>query len=174
MDRNREIAGHAFLKIVALQHAGDRVAGGEPDHVGGRKRIHPFAVVGHGGLTLIQNFEHLFQISVGVRFNFLGGETFSGFRFSRRVSDHAGEITDQKDGLMAEILKLLHLLQQNRVAKMKVRRRGVEARLDSKRTACFNGFLQLQGEFFFINDFGRPSVNNFQLFLNGKHFRKIS
>ena len=68
------------------------------------------------GLLRIQDLEHL------------GLDRFWRFRdllarqrrpcgvLSGGIADHAGEVTDQKDDLMAEILELTHLVDQNRMA----------------------------------------------------------
>jgi len=76
---------------------------------------------------------------------------------------------DQKHHLVAQVLKLFHLLQQHRVAEMQVRRGGIEAGLDSKRLACFNGFLQSAGQVFFVDDLRRAAFDDLKLFLGGGH-----
>ena len=50
-----------------------------------------------------------------------------------RVADHPGEIPDQEHHVVAEVLELPHLVQQNRVAEMQVRGRRVEPRLYAQR-----------------------------------------
>ena len=51
------------------------------------------------------------------------------------IADHRGEVADQEDHLVAEVLHLPHLVQHNGVTEMDVRRGGVEAELDAQR-AC--------------------------------------
>src|SRR5690606_7094585 len=49
------------------------------------------------------------------------------------VADHAGEIPDQKQDLVTQVLQLLQLVEEHRVAEMQVGRRGIEAGLDPQR-----------------------------------------
>src|SRR3546814_7107899 len=57
------------------------------------------------------------------------------------VANHSGEIADQEDHLVAEVLELPHLVEQHGVADVQVRRGRVEAGLDPQRPArlqpCF-------------------------------------
>ncbi len=82
------------------------------------------------GFLRVENLEDLFFIGLGVGNDFLARQLFPRFRLSRGVPDHSGEVTDQKNNLMTEILKLFHLLDQHRVTQVQVRRRGVEPGLN--------------------------------------------
>ena len=48
----------------------------------------------------IENFENLFFVSLGVVGHFLARQLLARFGLSRRIADHAGEITDQKNDFM--------------------------------------------------------------------------
>ena len=52
-----------------------------------------------------------------------------------RVADHPGEVADQKQDVMAELLELAQLVQEHGVAEVQVGRGRVEARLDAQRRA---------------------------------------
>ena len=70
------------------------------------------------------------------------------------IADHAGEIADQENDVMTELLKLAHLVDQDRVTDMQIRRRRVEAGFDDQRPAQ----LQLRLESVFGQDLvGAPA-----------------
>ena len=62
-----------------------------------------------------------------------------------RIADQTGEIADQEDHLVTELLKLAHLVDQHRVAQVQVGCRGIEARLDAQRLPRAELVLQLRG-----------------------------
>ena len=75
----------------------------------------------------------------------------SGLRVTflpRGVADHPGEVADQEDHLVAQVLELPHLVEQHGVADVQVRRGRVEAGLDAQRAARLAGgrvqFLALE------------------------------
>ena len=54
---------------------------------------------------------------------------------ARGIADHAGEIANQKNYGVAEILKMLELAEQHGVAEMQIGRGGIDAQL-SPAAAC--------------------------------------
>ena len=97
------------------------------------------------GFLWIENFKNLRFISVGVCGDFFRSQLFARFGFTGRIADHPGEITDEKNYLMPEILELFHLLNEHRMTQMQIRRGRIESRFDAKRTP----FLELCEELFF-------------------------
>ena len=75
----------------------------------------------------IQDFEDLPLIGLGIFLYLLFREGFSGFRHAGRIADHAGEVADQENHLMSEFLKVLELVDQDRMAQMQIRRGRIEA-----------------------------------------------
>src|SRR5215475_9670103 len=55
-------------------------------------------------------------------------------RPTARVSDHSGEIADDENCLMPEVLKLPQFSQNNCVPKVNIRRRRVDPKLDAQFT----------------------------------------
>ena len=62
------------------------------------------------------------------------------------IADHAGEVADDEDDPVAEVLELTHLLEQHAVPKVKVGRRRIEAGLDGERRAPLDRAFELGGE----------------------------
>jgi len=73
----------------------------------------------------------------------LGRERRSRAVTPRGVADQAGEVADQEDHLVAQILQLSHLVEHHRVADVNVRRRGIQSELDAQGPACGFGSGQL-------------------------------
>jgi len=80
--------------------------------------------------------------------------TSSRERFARGVlaagiADHAGEIANQENHLVAEVLELAHLVEQHGVAEVQVRRGWIESRLHAQRSAKLEPRFQV----FALDDF---------------------
>ena len=144
----------AVVEVVALHHAGHGVPAGELDHAARAQRVAPFAVVADLGFGRVQNQAGLFVIGLGVRLDLLSGQRRARAVAPGRVADHAGEVADQKDDGMAQVLELAHFVQHHGVADVDIWRGGVQAELDAQRRAAGLGLLQfldpvsLRNEFF--------------------------
>ena len=68
-----------------------------------------------------------------------------------RVADHSGEIADDENCLVPEVLKLSQFSQNNRVAKVNIRCRRIDAKLDAQRPAERKFIAQ----FAFVDDLRR-------------------
>ena len=67
------------------------------------------------------------------RFDLVAREARAAVVLPGRVAHHRGEVADEEDGRVPQVLELPHLLQQDGVAEVQVGTRGVEARLDAQR-----------------------------------------
>ena len=72
-------------------------------------------------------------VGAGVRLYLGGGQRRPGGIAAGRIADEPGEVADEKDHLVPELLKLTHFVQKHRVPEVQIRRRRVEARLDAQR-----------------------------------------
>jgi len=131
--RDRQAAAIPLGEIVAFEHPGERVARGQLDHAARAERIAPFRVVADLGTGRVEHQAGLLEISTGVRLDLLAGERRPGRVAARGIADHRGEVADQEDHRVPEVLQLTHLVQHDRVAQVQVRRRGVEPELDPQR-----------------------------------------
>src|SRR4029077_4457947 len=119
----------------------------------------------YDGFFPVENLEYLLFIGLGIFDDFLARQLFTRFRLSRGISDHAGEVTDQKNNLMTEILKLFHLLDQHRVTQVEVRRRGVEPGLNPSRPSS----LELTNEVCLRQDLDYTPFDQVKLCMNIRH-----
>ncbi len=85
-------------------------------------------------------------------------------RAAGRVADQAGEISDQKDDRVAEILKVFHLAQQHGVAEVQVGGGGVETDLYLERHSGPERLLELAEGLLLADDFDGPSPQVGELF----------
>ena len=64
---------------------------------------------------------------------------------------------------------MLELMNEDRVAEMKVRSRGVKPRFDPQRTVLFDGTSQFLFQLVRLNNFNNPSTYQFQLLCYRRH-----
>ena len=96
VDRDRLPALITIREVVALEHARDRVFGGETDHSIRAERGQPRGVVCDLGLFPIEDEEYLVGIGLGVGFELVARKRRPGDVASGGIADHSGEIADQK------------------------------------------------------------------------------
>ncbi|KPX14621.1 Adenosylhomocysteinase [Pseudomonas syringae pv. delphinii] len=166
MDGNGLVAFIALVEIIALKHSRNRVLRGQANEIGRAEFVHPRRVERHLGLGRIENFEDLRLVGFGVIENLLAGERRTRGAFAARVADHAGEVTDQEDDLMSQILKLAQLVYKDRVTQVQIRRCRVETSLDTQRLAA----LELFDQFSLDQEFICTALDQRQLFFNRLHF----
>ena len=96
----------------------------------------PLAVEADLGLRRIEDLEHLRLVGLGVRVD-LPRASCGGRVTLRPVGSPImpGHVADQEDHGVAQVLKVLHLAQQDGVAQVQVGRGGIEAGLDAQGAA---------------------------------------
>src|SRR3546814_4216480 len=80
----------------------------------------------------LEDLENLLPIGLGVFLDLLPRQRLACLILARRVTDHAGEIANQENRLVPLLLKRTQLIQQQRVAQMKILGGRVETSLDAK------------------------------------------
>ncbi len=164
MHRNRHAALEAAGEVVAFHHAGDGVARGQLDQAAGAERIAPFGVVADFGAVGVQHQAGLGVVGLGVFADLLGRERRAGGVAAAGIADLGGEVADQEDHRMAEILQLAHLVQHHRVAQVNVGRGGIQAELDAQGRAGGAAAGQLGGEFGDDEQFVATPLGHAQIF----------
>jgi hypothetical protein len=157
-------------EVVALHHAGQRVARAQADEVGSGEVVEPAGVEFHYRLFGIEDFEDLFLIGFGVGDDLFGGQRRTGGGTAGGVPDAAGEVADEEDDPVAQFLKMAELVDEDGVAQMEIRRGGVETGLDGKGLAPF----QLFAQFAFINQIGDAAFDQLHLFIDRNHQNLLS
>jgi hypothetical protein len=82
------------------------------------ERRQPFRVEANLGIVPFEYFENLFGVGFRILVDFIAGEWFTRDRASSGVADQRGEVSDHKDDLVTQILKVLELAHQHRVAQV--------------------------------------------------------
>ncbi len=113
----------------------------------------------------VENFAGLFEVRLSVGFDLVGCQHRPGDVLACRVADSGSVIADYKDSLMAEVLELAHLSQDDGVAEMDVGAGRVEAELYAQGAVLLCRQGQLFGEVLLVEDFYRASFEQFQLTL---------
>ncbi len=163
MKRDRLLALKPLLEIVALEHAGDVVARGEPDEALGAELAEPLAVEADLGLLGIQDLEALPLVGLGVLLDLLPGQGRPGRGASAGIADQPREIADQEDHPVPQVLEVPHLAQQHGVAEVDVGRRGVEADLDHERPPGLARAVELLAQLVLDDDVDGPPLEQLQL-----------
>ena len=143
MDRYGLLGLVAALEVVALEHSRDRMFRRKLDQTCRTEWLHPARVELQPRALGIENLVDLRLVGLGIRRNLVFGQRRPRGVLARRITDHSSEIADQKNDVVAELLKLSHLVQQHRVPEMKIGRRGIEPCLDLERTPCCEALAEL-------------------------------
>ncbi len=86
------------------------------------------------------------------------------------VADHRGEVADDEDDRVPEVLELPHLLHQHGVAEVQIGARRVEAGLDPERPPGAEALLEL-GADVEVDD---TAAEDLDLAFGGEHARGLS
>ena len=107
-----------FVEVLALEHLRDRHLGSQTNPDFRFDLVEPFAVEAHLGLERIENLVDLRHVGLRVAHDLFGTERRAGGRASGGISNHAGEIANQEDDRVPEILKMFQLPQKDGVAEV--------------------------------------------------------
>ncbi len=156
----------ALVKVLALQQLRDRILRHQADEIIGSKLCEPAPIEVDHSLLRIENLEHLRFVCLGVLLNLLARERRPRGRASRGVADHPGEVADQKDCGVAEILKVLELAQNHSVPQMQIGSSWIHAKLHAQRLAGATRLLQLGAQVGFADNFRRTFLEIGKLFVD--------
>ncbi len=151
----------ALAEIVALQHLRHGVGGRQLDQVDRAEFVHPGGVEHDFGLGRVEHFEHLVAITLRIGKHLLTRQRRAGGVLAGGVADHAGEVADQEQGVVPQVLQLAHLVEQHGVAEVQVGRGRVETGLDAQRTPLF----ELLDQFGFEQQFVAATLDLIEDFL---------
>ena len=160
---NRLLLLDPLAKIVALEHLLERHPAVEANDVFETHLSKPIAIENSFGSRRIENLKCLLAIGCGVRHHFFARQLRARGRTPTRVPDHPGEIADDKNSLMTEILKLPQLSEDDRVAEVNVGTGWIDAELDAQWPAKRDLFTQ----FGLADNLRRP------LFQRGERFVRL-
>ena len=135
VDGDRGALFVALREIVALEHAGHGVFAGQADEVLESERREPLAVVADHGFRAVEDLKNLLFVGFGVGLDGFAGEWGAGDVAACGIADHGRTVADDENHGMAEILKMLHLADEDGVAEVQVRGGRVEADFHAQRTA---------------------------------------
>ena len=133
--RDGDAVAVAAREVVPLEHPGHGGAGGEAQHVLDAHRAQPLGVAADLEGIVEEDPARLLHVGGGVGLDLLLREPGPGRRPARRVTDLGGEVADDQDRGVTELLELAQLAQHDREAEVDVGRRRVDAELDPQRAA---------------------------------------
>ena len=144
---DRRAGLEALVEVVALHHPRHGVLGRQLDHAARAERVAPLAVVADLGPRRVEHQAGLRVVGLGVGLDLLARQRRPRGVASGRVADHRGEVADQEDHRVPEVLQLPHLVEHHGVAEVDVGRGRVEAELDAQRPGRRFGARQLVSPF---------------------------
>ncbi len=164
MQCNRLLVLEAGVEFVALQHLRNGKLRRQSNHSLKTKLVQPFGVEPHLCLLTVQNFEHLLCIGFGIPIDLFARQRLARDGAPAGVADQAGEVSNEENDRVAEVLKMFQLADQHRMTQVKVRRGRVKSCFDAQRLAGGAGVLQASAELGRRNNFRRAFLQIFQLF----------
>ena len=136
----------------------------KPNEIFGGHWRKPARVEVNHGLLRIQDLEHLRLVSLGVALDIGARERGTRDGAACGITDHSGEITDEKNHRVAQILKVLELADEHCVANVEIRSSGIKAGFHAHRLAGLERFLKALAQFALMDDLRRALLDVSQLF----------
>src|ERR1035437_1434278 len=133
MDEDRLSGLETGREIVSLEEAGDGVLAAEADQPVSAERGEPARVEVDLRGDGVEDPEDLRLVRLCVNEDLLPRQLRTGHFLPGGIADHPGEVPDQKDHLVSQLLEVAHLPQDDRVAEVEVWSGRVEADLDPQR-----------------------------------------
>src|SRR5437764_8107807 len=124
----------------------------------------------------IEDLEYLLKIGARVLRDLVLAERRSSNVAAGGVADHGGEIADQENHRVPEILKVLQLAEQHGMAKMQVGRSGIKAGINAQRLAGGARLFQTLAQLGFADDLDRALLDVLKLLVNRPelwHMRRL-
>ena len=104
----------------------------ETDEVGGRQPVHPLAVVADLCATGVEKRCDLLGVGLRVVADLRATQGRARAAAPGRVADHGGEVADEEDDRVTQLLEGAQLVQRHRVTQVEIGRRGIAAVLDAQ------------------------------------------
>ena len=164
--RDRLLFLEALVELLALQHLRDGKVRRQPDDALEAQRAQPFGVEAHLGLVAVEDAEDLLGVGLRVRVDLLPRQRLARGGAARRVADERGEVADQEDDLVAQVLEVLELAHQHGVAQVQVGRGRVETGLHAQGAAGLTRLLEALAQIGDADDLRRAFLQVVQLFVN--------
>ena len=158
----------ALVELVALEHLRHGEVGGEANHALEAEFVEPLGVEADFGLVAVENAEDLVSVGFRVLIDLLAGHRLAGDVAAGRIADERGEVANEEDDLMAEVLKVLELAHEHGVAEVKVGRGGIEAGLNAQRRAGLARFFEALAEIGDADDFRSAFFEQVELLIDRK------
>ena len=120
------------------------------------------------GAGAVEDLEHLLLVGLRRRLHRRAGELRAGRRATAGIADHGGEVTDDEDRGVAEVLELAQLGEADGVTEMDVRPRWVEPQFGAQRLAAGHALFDFGEHFGFDEQFVAAALHDVELLLGGE------
>ena len=165
-DRDGGVRGVTLGEVIAREHLRHGHAAAELEGVEERHLAEPLAVAADLGLLGVEDLEGLLEVGLGVLLDLLLGEDGARLGLAGGVADARGVVADDEDGLVAELLELAELVEDDHVAEGQVGSGRVDAELHAQGLAGFEALEDLR----LTDEFLGAGFHGLQLFRGGHGF----
>src|SRR5207237_9426574 len=114
-----------------LDDASERVCCGKADQSIRPERGQPGGIECDFGLLPIEDEKYLVGIGLGIGLELVGRKRRPGDVTTGGIADHSGDVANQKNNVMPEVLQLAKLVELHSMSKVQIGPGRVEAFLDS-------------------------------------------
>ena len=174
MHRNGLLRLEALLKVIPFQNLTHRVPAAQRNEPFGAQLGHPAAVEIDHRCFRVEDLEDLLLVGFRIGIDFFSGQLLSSGRSTGRIADQTCEVADQEDDRMPEILKVLHLADQDCVPQMDVRCGRIETGFHLQGPTCLLRLPQAFNEVFGTDDLDNSLGQVGQLFIEGERLEVLA
>jgi hypothetical protein len=163
VDADRLVLLHPLLERVALDHARDGHAPGEPQEILEPEAVEPLGVAPHLRLRDVDHLLHLLDVRLKIALDLLARELRPELVAPGGIADHRRRVADDEDDRVPELLDRAQLHERDRVTDVQVGRARIHAELDAEGLAGLEAALDALRELALLDQIDDAALEDGEL-----------